>query len=223
MGQELVPSAAQTNNIVQPLQPTRRKPNFILSLATLLAAVAGLSAASPVLTYLHHFGPRLSDGFWPNPLVAATDGAIYGTTTRGGAATQGTLYRLNTNNSTRTVLFEFSPNSTNGIQPGGPLIHGSDGDGVLDTDEQLASTDPHNPASVFRIVAIQPEPSGVRIIWSTVGGKSYVVQTNGNPGGPFADSSPLITMPGTGEFTTNRVDSSAANAPARYYRVRLGP
>jgi uncharacterized repeat protein (TIGR03803 family) len=79
------------------------------------------------LTYLHHFGPRPSDGFWPNPLVAAADGAIYGTTTRGGAATQGTLYRLNTNNSTRTVLFEFSANPTNGNQPGGPLIHGSDG------------------------------------------------------------------------------------------------
>jgi hypothetical protein len=40
----------------------------------------------------------------------------------------------------------------------------------------------------------------------------------------FSDFSPLITMPGTGEATTNFLDAGVlSNAPARYYRVRLGP
>ena len=40
----------------------------------------------------------------------------------------------------------------------------------------------------------------------------------------FADFSPLIAMPGTGESTTNFLDGSAAtNRSPRFYRVRLGP
>ena len=105
----------------------------------------------------------------------------------------------------------------------------SDGDGASNLNEFLAGTDPNDPASVFRIVTVQPEAGALRITWSTVGGKSYVVQTNappanGNFTNNFADFSPLITMPGTGEATTNFVHAGViTNAPARYYRVRLGP
>lgn len=93
-----------------------------------LCLLATHTPAAPVdLRYLHHFGPTPSAGYWLNPLVAGRDGAIYGTTIRGGAGNQGTIYRLETNGGARTVLFEFPANSTKGIQPGGPLIYGSDG------------------------------------------------------------------------------------------------
>jgi hypothetical protein len=88
---------------------------------------------------------------------------------------------------------------------------------------------PTNSASVFRVVSVQREFNSVRLTWSTVGGKSYVVQTNAPPASGsftnnFADFNPLITVPGAGESTTNILDVGAVTgAFARYYRVRLGP
>jgi len=64
----------------------------------------------------------------------------------------------------------------------------------------------------------------VRVNWSAVGGKSYVVQTNANLGGRFNDlfATP-INITGTGENTNNYVDPNAATNSTRFYRVRLGP
>jgi hypothetical protein len=105
----------------------------------------------------------------------------------------------------------------------------ADGDGASNLNEFLAGTKPNDPASVFRIVTLQPEAGSLRITWSTVGGKSYRLQTNapGADGGVtsnFVDFSPLIAMPDAGEATTNFVDAGViTNAANRYYRVRLGP
>jgi hypothetical protein len=60
--------------------------------------------------------------------------------------------------------------------------------------------------------------------WTTVGGHSYVVQTNGNlKTGAFNDLSPVISAGGTGEGRTNYVHAGAATNRANFYRVRLGP
>ena len=104
-----------------------------------------------------------------------------------------------------------------------------DSDGASNRNEYLAGTLPNNSASVFRIVTIQREASKERIIWTTVGGKSYRVQTNapsanGSVTTNFADLSPLISVAGSGESTTNYLHpGGATNAATRYYRVRLGP
>ena len=119
----------------------------------------------------------------------------------------------------------FSLNKTNALDAALDL----DGDGASNADEFRAGTIPNNSASVFRIVALQREASNVRITWTTVGGKSYRVQTNAPPANGsitnnFADLSPLIAVPGSGESTTNYLHSGGAtNNRARYYRVRLGP
>ena len=90
--------------------------------------------------------------------------------------------------------------------------------------EFRAGTIPNNAGSVFRVVAVKLEGPDVRVSWSTVGGKSYRVQTNSILTAPFGDLSPLITVPGSGESTTNYVHSGgASNSAARFYRVRLGP
>lgn len=40
----------------------------------------------------------------------------------------------------------------------------------------------------------------------------------------FTDISPLISMPGNSESTTNHLDAGAlTNHPNSYYRIRLGP
>jgi sugar lactone lactonase YvrE len=115
---------------------------------------------------------------------------------------------------------QFSLSKTNAADAALDL----DGDGAANVHEFLAGTNPTNAASVFRVVAVEREGDGVRLTWSTVGGRSYRVQTNGTVDAPFSDLSPLITVPGAGESTTNFVDASAVtDAPARFYRVRLGP
>jgi hypothetical protein len=104
----------------------------------------------------------------------------------------------------------------------------SDGDGASNLNEFRAGTVPTNPNSVFRISAIQPEASNLRITWTTVGGKSYQVQTNaptadGGITTNFADFSPLISVNGSGESTTNFLHAGGFTNSVRYYRIRLGP
>ncbi len=104
-----------------------------------------------------------------------------------------------------------------------------DGDGASNADEFRAGTLPNNSNSVFRIVAFQREGGNLRLTWTTVGGKSYRVQTNTPAGNGsivnnFADLSPLLSVPGSGESTTNYLHNGGlTNLPARYYRVRLEP
>jgi hypothetical protein len=99
----------------------------------------------------------------------------------------------------------------------------ADGDGQSNTNEFLAGTDPLDPSSSFLITAIAQEGNDVRVTWTTVEGRDYVLQatpylTNG-PGTPFVDLNPVIVATNTG--TTNLVHSGIINgAPARFYRVR---
>jgi hypothetical protein len=76
------------------------------------------------------------------------------------------------------------------------------------------------------------EPDAIRRVKTPSRGErpfALGIQSQRHPvGGSFttnsADFSPLIPAPGPGESTTNLVDSGGTtNAPARYYRIRLGP
>jgi hypothetical protein len=120
-------------------------------------------------------------------------------------------------------------------QPGGMLITNNapqlspdldaDGDGASNAAEALAGTDPLNPSSVFQITSmVKTNGNSIRVDWTTVGGHSYVVQTNGNFGsGTFYDLSLPIVVPGTAEGATNYVHTNGATNSATFYRVRLGP
>ena len=97
-----------------------------------------------------------------------------------------------------------------------------DGDGMSNLAEYLAGTNPTNGASYLHLTSLTLTGDDVAVNWTTVGGKSYVVQTNSALGGGFADFSPVITMPGTGETVTNRIDPGArTNWSNRFYRIRL--
>lgn len=105
-----------------------------------------------------------------------------------------------------------------------------DGDGMSNTNEYLAGTVPTNSASAFRVVSIvRQNTNDVNLTWTTVGGHSYVVQTNrppvsGDYTNNFSDLGPVIAVLGVGESPTNQVHiGGATNTPALYYRVRLGP
>jgi hypothetical protein len=120
-------------------------------------------------------------------------------------------------------------------QPGGILITNNapqlspnldaDGDGQSNAAEALAGTDPLSPASAFQMTSVvTTNGNSIRVDWTTVGGHSYVVQTNGDVGsGTFHDLSLPIVVPGTAEGTTNYVHPNGATNSATFYRVRLGP
>ena len=120
-------------------------------------------------------------------------------------------------------------------QPGGILITNNapqlnpnldaDGDGQSNGAEALAGTDPLNPSSMFQITSmVKINGNSIRVDWTTAGGHSYVVQTNGNLGsGTFHDLSLPIVVPGTAEGTTNYVHTGGATDRTKFYRVRLGP
>jgi len=51
----------------------------------------------------------------------------------------------------------------------------SDGDGMSDSNEALAGTDPADATSVFKVATVAPETTGYRITWASVPGKNYGV------------------------------------------------
>ena len=104
-----------------------------------------------------------------------------------------------------------------------------DGDGQDNMAEFLSGTDPTNSASALRIISAVRQTADVVITWSTAGGYTNTVQaTSGDASGSYAtnfsDLSGPIVISGSGDATTNYVDSGGAtNGPSRYYRIRLVP
>jgi uncharacterized repeat protein (TIGR03803 family) len=67
------------------------------------------------------------DGNGPSgPLIQASDGNFYGGTTFGGSGSYGVVYKVNAAGSTFSDVYSFD-NDTNGSEPEGHLIQGSDG------------------------------------------------------------------------------------------------
>jgi hypothetical protein len=90
-----------------------------------------------------------------------------------------------------------------------------DGDGMSNTNEWLAGTNPTNSASVFQILSIVPQSNDIVITWQTVPGKTNFVQANSTDiAGPIV---PVGTQ-------TNYPDPMGlTNASPRLYRIRLVP
>jgi uncharacterized repeat protein (TIGR03803 family) len=85
-----------------------------------------------VETVLYSFGASASDGVEPiAPLLQASDGNFYGTTSGGGVNGLGTVFKI-TPAGMETVLYAFGANPINGAapqgaNPQGPLIQATDG------------------------------------------------------------------------------------------------
>ncbi|HWX19085.1 MAG TPA: hypothetical protein VN578_04160 [Candidatus Binatia bacterium] len=113
-----------------------------------------------------------------------------------------------------------------GFDPFDPTVADADPDhdGMSNLQEYLAGTNPTNSASCFHITSAVLTGKDVRVSWTAVGGKSYVVQMGTSLATGFADLSPIITVPGTGDTVTNYLHvGAAATWPGCYYRIRLAP
>ncbi len=79
---------------------------------------------------LRSFSSSGGDGYYPYAgLIESSDGALYGTTMRGGSGGGGTVFKLNRDGSGYTVLWSFSDSGgwRDGYTPYAGLIEGSDG------------------------------------------------------------------------------------------------
>ena len=105
-----------------------------------------------------------------------------------------------------------------------------DGDGMSNTNEFLAGTNPTNSLSALRIISVVPQSNDV--IHHLDDGRRPD-QRGASDGGRrerrlhhqlHRHSAALIIIPGSGDATTNYVDvGGATNTPSRYYRIRLVP
>lgn len=96
----------------------------------------------------------------------------------------------------------------------------ADGDGSVNRDEFLCGTDPRNPGSRLRVASIT-RGAAVTITWTTVHGRTYVVDTSETLDGSWTEvaESQVIELDGT-PGTESWADT-ATSAPRKFYRVRL--
>jgi uncharacterized repeat protein (TIGR03803 family) len=103
---------------------------FLSSLlyVALVAHFTAFDGHAAEITVQHTFSREGTGGFEPQAaLLLATDGALYGTTLRGGAHRQGVIFKLLPGTTNYSVLHHFSLEKTNGRTPGSPLAEGKDG------------------------------------------------------------------------------------------------
>ena len=93
-----------------------------------------------------------------------------------------------------------------------------DGDGVTNSAEDVAGTNPFDPNSYFHVTAItRPSPTTVSVTWTSVAGKKYMLQSASAPGGSYADSGSLVTA---NSLISSQTIGAASSA---FYRVRIVP
>jgi hypothetical protein len=96
-----------------------------------------------------------------------------------------------------------------------------DGDGMTNLQEFLAGTDPLDVNSALRITNIEIISNDVQVIWTSMTGKTYLLQRS-----PVPDSgnwSNVIAMVGIGGISTQTDLGAATNSPPQFYRVRVLP
>jgi uncharacterized repeat protein (TIGR03803 family) len=100
------------------------------------------------VTYLYSFGAKAGDGSQPHGNLAVVNNVLYGVTTKGGSATDGTLFSFNTTSSTYSLLHSFTGGTTDGADPLGgmtlvdSMLYGTASSGGSADDGIVYSFDP---------------------------------------------------------------------------------
>ncbi|HWQ91431.1 MAG TPA: DUF362 domain-containing protein [Clostridia bacterium] len=135
-------------------------------------------------------------------------------------------------NNASQKMYSRNLDRTEGIEliPAGGPSGDPDGDGMNNTTEYQAGTDPMDANSTpFRFTTIARQSNDVLIRWTTQGGTANRVQVAPVSGGNsdwsnFTNLSPAVLPPGNYLVSTSYLDiGSATNMPAKYYRIRLEP
>lgn len=195
------------------------------------------SNGSMTSTVLHSFNG--TDGAWPGPLMRGHDGAIYGTTRFGGAADQGTVFRL-TLDGQLTTLHSFAGNHA---FPSGLMLRTASGDfygtlgGLNDFVGRLFRLTPEGIVTFVPISIFSHTGADLRLVETPAGdlygiqgttffrmepnGDAVLIRTLPEPD-YFPPSNPGIVAASDGNFYVNLMDIS--NLPAQPdVIVRLTP
>lgn len=117
------------------------------------------------VTVVHSFSLSATEGQYPyGPLVLASDGFLYGTTSQGGPHNGGTVFRFDPATNTETVLYSFSVGA-DGSGPISGLLQASDGNLYGTTIAGGLSTTP-----VGVVYRIKPSTSEFIVVHTFMGG-----------------------------------------------------
>ncbi|HEY4281902.1 MAG TPA: hypothetical protein VGM62_02485 [Chthoniobacterales bacterium] len=95
-----------------------------------------------------------------------------------------------------------------------------DADGVKNSDEDLAGTNPFDSTSSLKTMgASQPDPNSITLSWETVPGKKYQMQSAPSPGGSYMGLGPVLTA-NSNQFQLSETVAATQNT---FYRVTLVP
>jgi uncharacterized repeat protein (TIGR03803 family) len=136
-----------------------------------LGTVFTLDLAGGGYQVLRSFTGALGDGSQPDAALApGSDGALYGTTSSGGVANQGTVFRINPDGTGYSVIHKFA--AAAGANPDAPLIFGTNG--VL-----YGTTFGGGAGSNGTVFRINPDGSGFMVLKSYQAGGEDGAQPEG--------------------------------------------
>jgi uncharacterized repeat protein (TIGR03803 family) len=195
-------------------------------LATDWGSVFKLNTDGTAYTGLYNFADSAGDAAGPRAeLVQGSDGALYGTTSYGGANNNGTIFKLNPDGTGYALLYSFPPRGGGinfGDGPSGGVVQGADGAFYGTTQGGGA----FGFGTVFRLLSVSaPRFSeiarlpnrGIRLTFSGASNLLWRVQvaTNLSPPVTWMPLTNLATTSGAAQFT----DLGATNYSSRFYQV----
>ena len=97
-----------------------------------------------------------------------------------------------------------------------------DGDGMINSAEEIAGTNPMNPQSVFQVSQLQPGAGTMTLTWPSVPGKTYQVQWSDSLSSSSFNSMQGITVAASAGSTTSWTDANPGPS-RRFYKVIVTP
>ncbi|HLH52588.1 MAG TPA: choice-of-anchor tandem repeat GloVer-containing protein [Verrucomicrobiae bacterium] len=200
---------------------TQEGGSFAAGAATGFGTVFTIQPDGTGYAILHSFNPGGGDGKYPHAaLVLGNDGGLYGTTEFGGTNNMGIVFRLSTDGSQYSVLFQFGSSPSSGRNPNAPLVRAASG-GLFGT-AQLGGAG--NGGTLFRL---NPSPSTISLVSAT---PTRVFSLTATPDFRYSiETSPdalhwaLLTNLVSSGGVTLFSDPAASNAPTRFYRAAWVP
>jgi uncharacterized repeat protein (TIGR03803 family) len=151
-----------------------------------LGTVFRMNADGTGFSLLHSFDPAAGDGWAPAGSLTLSGTTLYGTTSSGGAAGDGTVFKMNADGTGYGLLHSFAGGPDDGAGPVGTLtLVGS----------TLYGTTPTGGANALGVLFdINTDGTGYDVLYSFAGGPN----DGANPGDVIVSGSALYGMTGTG-------------------------
>jgi len=160
---------------------------------------------------IYSFDGEFGDGTSPQaPLIAGTNGLLYGTTTFGGANGDGIVYQASYQGA-ETILYQFS-NAADGGTPYAPVIVGAD-DGLL-----YGTTETGGTAGYGTVYQLTVGSSSVNTIHTFGSGRASQIALRGAVNIVNSGSKPLLTGSGTFSVYVDAADSLDGNQTPFTYK-----